>query len=301
MLQIMEATTMKMRQSAFVLAWIGLLLGVVLVGLQPARADVSAGLIAYYPFNGNANDETGNGHDGTVDGATLSTDRFDNPLSAYSFDGSNDKILIGQAPNNFPNLEAYAVSVWFLNNGEGDQGQGYGQKILSKGDFGTDFHLSVGPDGGNPDGYLSWWSDQGGFASVTDTSRDYRDNVWHHVVLNKKTASEGELWVDGVLQASSSSLAKVDNNVDLVIGFTAHTDGFQQKYWSGKIDDIRIYNRVLSASEILALFELPPDQDGDDTPDSEDACPSSDLRPTVSIDGCDTGVANPSLPTGCTL
>src|SRR5262249_651705 len=80
-----------------------------------------------------------------------------------------------------------------------------------------------------------------------------------------------------------------------------HTDAFQQKYWSGKIDDIRIYNRVLSESEILVLFEEPPDQDGDGTPDSEDACPNSDLSPIVIIDGCDSGVANPPFPTGCTL
>ena len=244
---------MKMRQAAGVLALIGLLLSGVLLGLQTAMADVNAGLIAHYPFNGNANDETGNGYDGTVDGATLSDDGFGNPSSAFSFDGSNDKILIGQAPENFPSLNAYAVSVWFLNNGGGNQGQGYGQKILSKGDFFTDFHLSVGPDGG-PDGYLSWWSDQGGFESVTDTSQDYRDNLWHHVVLNKKTASEGDLWVDGVLRASSNTLKAVMNSVDLVIGYTAHTDVFQQKYWSGKIDDIRIYNRVLSESEILELF-----------------------------------------------
>jgi hypothetical protein len=110
------------------LALTGLLLSLVLVRPYTAMADLSAGLIAYYPFNGNANDETGNGYDGTVDGATLSTDRFGNPLSAYSFDGVNDKILIGPEPN-FPQLEAYAVSVWFLNNGGGDQRQGYGQKI----------------------------------------------------------------------------------------------------------------------------------------------------------------------------
>ena len=251
---------MKMRQAAFVLALIGLPLSVVSVGLQPAMADLNAGLIAYYPFNGNANDETGNGHDGTVDGATLSIDRFGNPMSAYSFDGSNDKILIGQAPENFPSLNAYAVSVWFLNNGGGDQGRGYGQKILSKGGYFTDFHLSVGSAENH--GYLSWWSDQGGFENVADLSKDYRDSVWHHVVLNKKTASDGDLWVDGVLRASSNTLKAVVNDVDLVIGYTAHTDPFQQKYWSGKIDDIRIYNRVLSESEIAVLAVPEPSSVG---------------------------------------
>ncbi len=213
--------------------------------------DVTDGLVAYYPFNGNANDETGHGYDGKVSGATLSDDRLGNGQSAYSFDGVNDQILIGQEPN-FPAWNTYAVSVWFLSDGGGDQGQGYGQKILSKADFDTDFHLSVHGDANA--GILTWWSAQGGFDSVNDASKDYRDNVWHHAVLNKHTASTGDLWVDGVLQASSSTLAAAVNSVDLLIGFTAHTDDYQQKHWSGKIDDIRIYNRVLSASEILELF-----------------------------------------------
>ena len=50
-----------------------------------ASADLNDGLVAYYPFNGNANDESGNGYNGTVYGATLTYDRFGNPNSAYSF------------------------------------------------------------------------------------------------------------------------------------------------------------------------------------------------------------------------
>ncbi|MBF0574179.1 MAG: hypothetical protein HQK69_10565 [Desulfamplus sp.] len=55
----------------------------------PAHADLSDGLVAYYPFNGNANDESGNGNNGTVDGATMTADRNGNANSAYSFDGVN--------------------------------------------------------------------------------------------------------------------------------------------------------------------------------------------------------------------
>ena len=47
------------------------------------------GLVAYYPFNGNANDESGNGHHGTVIGATLTSDRDGNENSSYSFDGDD--------------------------------------------------------------------------------------------------------------------------------------------------------------------------------------------------------------------
>jgi hypothetical protein len=51
------------------------------------HAGLSNGLVAYYPFNGNADDGSGNGNDGTVDGAIFAEDRFGNSSSAYSFDG----------------------------------------------------------------------------------------------------------------------------------------------------------------------------------------------------------------------
>ncbi|MBU4445745.1 hypothetical protein KJ656_11790, partial [bacterium] len=57
-----------------------------------------AGIVAYYPFNGNANDESGNDNHGTVNSATLTTDRFGNENSAYYFDGEDDYIRIQHSP-----------------------------------------------------------------------------------------------------------------------------------------------------------------------------------------------------------
>ena len=53
------------------------------------------GLVAYYPFNGNANDESGNGNHGYLNGVTLSSDRFGESGKAYGFDGENNFIEIG--------------------------------------------------------------------------------------------------------------------------------------------------------------------------------------------------------------
>lgn len=61
-------------------------------------------LVAYYLFtNGSAADSSGNGNDGTVNGATSTTDRFGNPNSAFSFDGVNDEIScqVNNALSNF--------------------------------------------------------------------------------------------------------------------------------------------------------------------------------------------------------
>jgi hypothetical protein len=54
--------------------------------------DLKKGLVAYYPFSGNANDESKNGNHGTVKGATLTTDRNEKTNGAYSFDGKNDPL-----------------------------------------------------------------------------------------------------------------------------------------------------------------------------------------------------------------
>ena len=58
-----------------------------------AQVNLDSGLVAYYPFNGNANDESVNGNNGTVNGATLTTDRFGNANKPYSFDGVKNIFL----------------------------------------------------------------------------------------------------------------------------------------------------------------------------------------------------------------
>src|SRR5688572_22093955 len=73
----------------------------------------TTGLVAYYPFSGNANDSIGN-NDGTVYGAALTTDRFGNPNSAYTFDGVNDYIKVSDAIGlNNPN---FTYSAWVYAN-----------------------------------------------------------------------------------------------------------------------------------------------------------------------------------------
>ena len=74
------------------LTWISLILMAVLMGWGTVSSGATTDLVAYYPFNGNANDESGNGSNATVSGATLTRDRNGNTDSAYSFDGKDDGI-----------------------------------------------------------------------------------------------------------------------------------------------------------------------------------------------------------------
>ena len=77
------------------------------------------GLVAHYPFSGNANDVSGKGKNATVHGPTLTKDRFEQSGKAYSFDGSNDYI---SAPNNLKNFgiqNQFTLSSWFKVENDG--------------------------------------------------------------------------------------------------------------------------------------------------------------------------------------
>jgi hypothetical protein len=67
-------------------------------------------LVAFYPFNGNANDQSIKGHDGIVHGATLTTDRCGNPNGAYKFNGIDQNIIA--TLNDLKYSNAWTISLW---------------------------------------------------------------------------------------------------------------------------------------------------------------------------------------------
>ena len=213
-------------------------------------------LIADYPFNGNAKDESGKGYNGVVKGATLTTDRFGKANSAYSFDGVNDFIRIPSLPN-FPTFEDYTISVWFLNNGGGRQGN-YGQKIFDKTSLFHDFYLSILRNG--KVSFLLY--EKSKLYEIARTSlrteeKDYRDGRWHHALIAKR-GSVATLWVDGVSVRGVEDARPISSTSAFLIGYSESPDSLQRVFWSGKIDDLRIYNRTLSSDEIVSLSAEKP-------------------------------------------
>jgi hypothetical protein len=87
--------------------------------LEIPQVDLESGLVAYYPFNGNANDESGNGNDGTVNGATLVEDRFGETDKAYNFDGDD---YIKVLDNEILRPKHITISTWVYlpENGQGN-------------------------------------------------------------------------------------------------------------------------------------------------------------------------------------
>jgi hypothetical protein len=89
---------LKMKKSMFTAFAVGLCLTANLMAQVPNYVPTN-GLVGWWPFNGNANDESGNGNNGTVNGATLTTDRFGVANKAYSFDGVSNKIVLQPGSN----------------------------------------------------------------------------------------------------------------------------------------------------------------------------------------------------------
>lgn len=194
------------------------------------------GLVAYYPFNGNVNDASGNGNNGTSIGAILATDRFGNPNSAYAFSGSEAYLDFG-SPSYLALTNNLTLTAWCLFNG-GIQNP----RILSS--AGGGYELLV-------DGTGSERSFDFVCGGQFSTSVVYQQNIWHSVVAVAQNGT-GYIYVDGEL-AGTGSVGIPSNNNGFQIGKNSEqaTD-----FWGGSIDDVRIYNRALSPNDVATLYAL---------------------------------------------
>ncbi|OAD24035.1 LamG domain protein jellyroll fold domain protein, partial [Candidatus Thiomargarita nelsonii] len=212
-------------------------------------ADLSDGLVAYYPFDGNAQDASGNGNHGTVNGATLTEDRFGNPESAYSFNGINNYIDLG----NVIATNVFSFSVWFTTNSSKRN-----QTIL--GNYRPCSYVDTGfilinygreIESGGPRLQLNK-------NAALDYSEDIADNRWHHVV-GVFGNNSFYFYVDGILRGSetgSYNQTSINTKVGAADAISGGCGVTGESYFNGKIDDIRIYNRVLSKSEIQQLYKM---------------------------------------------
>jgi len=215
------------------------------------RSPLDVGLLVYYPFNRNANDESGQAADGTPVGATLATDRFDRPDSAYFFDGTGDYIDIPLLNKGNP-FSAYSVSGWIY--------------IASMPTVGNRYYFYYNE---TSDGKIALYVDEGGkvIASHHDSStwREVSSTTliepdkWYHVGLTWD-GQMVKLFIDGFQEDELAVSNLQATNIGASIG--------RQDYWysvnfrnrglfHGKIDDLRIYDRALSGVEMAQLNDLP--------------------------------------------
>ena len=207
------------------------------------------------PTDGVVADRSGNGHDGAASGCDwTSAGRFHG--GAMAFDSNADSINVG-TDLNFPAWERYTVSLWFRHDGGGDKGPQYGHKMLDKTDWYHDWYLYILPPGKEGGGAgeigLTQYEDGVGGSGFGDGSRNYADGAWHHVAVVRDGAY-GEFWVDGILRSTSTNMISVHNSSPVCVGNSYSGDSYQRKGWHGQLDEIRIFDRALSADGIRALY-----------------------------------------------
>ena len=208
------------------------------------------GLIGWWPFNGNANDESGNGNNGTVNGAFLTTDRFGQPGKAYSFDGNGDSITV----INLPYCSNYTFSGWFycdslitpypLLYNQKTSPENNRLHILGLGYTPPDFGALFTGDDNNGNLYTS-----------TILVNDYS---WHlATVVYDHQNNIMKMYIDGLYNGSSnlSSPSTFSGRTKFGNGFTQQPNPpYDSKGFNGKLDDFGFWNRALTQQEITDLY-----------------------------------------------
>jgi hypothetical protein len=218
--------------------------------LQSSCVDLSKGLVAYYPFNGNANDTGPHKLNGTVHGAELTADRHNVADAAYYFDGTDNIEVANDTLLNFDN--DFTLIAW-INMEEAKR---MGSRIIDKQVGSTNYGFLL-------DTYTADYTGTGVRLFVGDAWK-YKANYslslneWHLIVGTYKNGV-GKIYIDGVLdsEATSTTTKKiVTAKTPMRFGFdTGVRKGVDfDDSFKGKIDDIRIYNRVLSSKEIKHLY-----------------------------------------------
>lgn len=212
--------------------------------LNAQTINIENGLVASYPFNGNALDESGTGNHGVVNEAVLVEDRFGVPNSAYWFDGFSSYIIVPDH-NSLDMTSALSITGWMKKDSNvpwasmvtkgGETGQLEDNNYTIHNDTGTSV-VFTGHPWGAPNSRIS--------VPVQE---------WHFITFTYD-GDTGKFFIDGI----ADSLSFVNLEGDLVPNSSSLFIGVDHpgstEFFHGCLDDIRIYNRTLNVEEIEYLY-----------------------------------------------
>ena len=205
------------------------------------------GLVGYWPFNGNANDESGNGNNGTVNGATLTTDRLGTANCAYNFDGINDFIIANSNPLYVSDI--LTISIWINTNISPPIISNYTVFELG-GTGGSGVRWACIAEPGNAVMAIGRGCTGLGNAPIsTSYNSGWSNFIFVVSGLNQSIFYNGNL----IGNSTNSQITSLSCSIaNLYFGVSQWSSSF---YFTGKLDDIGIWNRALSPCEIQALYQ----------------------------------------------
>lgn len=202
------------------------------------------GLVGWWPFNGNAQDESGNGNNGTVSGPLLTTDRFGNANQAYTFDGVNDFIQI-TGLTSFNQLSGLTMSLWFKTDNYHNGG------LIDRMDNNSGHRVSIRNSNMAPDYDRKVWGQADGYQNgpraISNTI--YALNTWLNITVCYSDSVK--IYFNGNLESVTDINWTTANLNNLMFGRSLPD---VPEYFTGQIDDICIWNRILSNCEIMDLY-----------------------------------------------
>lgn len=204
-------------------------------------------LVAFYPFSGNADDESGYGNHGTVYNALLTSDRFGMTDRAYYFNGIDAYVEV-QNSTSLILSESLSISSWIqLENTSSEF-----KLILRKG------RLNAGSSDSSYAFYVRSYDELAfyfsGSTGVHETTGvDLNDTDWYHVAVTfDSVAQEVKIFLDGIVVYSQPETG-FPSEFDYPIGIGQTNDPGQ--FFEGNLDQLRIYSRALSEQEIQEIFD----------------------------------------------
>jgi|GEM_PF-6162232 len=200
--------------------------------------------VAYYPFNGNVEDESGNDYDGTTIGAVLATDRFNKSKNAYFFDENKNGIALdmfyGPGGESMGDL---TVSAWIKTDSSKNM------RIVS---FNYQYYWELFM----AEGKITLASIPFGTADAISTRQAYNDNRWHLITGTMNSANDTmQLFVDGELLSTTTEIIQQGSKVGPQSGFIGCRNDKLDLSFNGLIDDVIIFDYVLNPDQIKTLLE----------------------------------------------
>ncbi len=238
--------------------------------LLPAQV-FTEDLVFYYPFDGTAEDASGNGYAAHLAGATPATDRFGNPAACLDFDGVDDFVWIDSIAE-LAEVEDFTISVWYNNRAWEDQAglangiidqtyifNGHAHSAVITNDYlrpGLNVVLYLPTDSVSFIRNTTFY-DLSNFYQVNIDSVENPLNSWHHTVFVRK-GTQTFHYLDGVLlETADNENAPIDMNHYLFVGTFSgnnpHYNDFNYNF-NGQIDELQFYKRALDSTEVEILF-----------------------------------------------
>ena len=207
------------------------------------------GLLAWYPFNGNSNDSSGNSNNGVMYGTTATTDRFNHTNQALLFNGNGQYVSVA---NNVYSSNL-TLSAWIYGNDFGTTiPQTAGKLIFFKAPntgVNNDFALGIGYQNNIVKASFTFGQSSIQYFCLLSNGT-FQTNQWYLLTVTRENGV-AKMYVNGNLDATSNyTFTPTNQNFNLTLGMS----NAASQTFNGKLDELRIYNRALTAAEIQTLY-----------------------------------------------